>query len=87
METVWKVPLEITSQQRVLIPRGATLLCVQAQHGKPCLWALVDSDRPLEERGIAVLGTGHKLERGIYVGTFQVLDGDFVGHVFDLGEG
>jgi hypothetical protein len=85
MRTVWKFDLN-PSQQNILLPVGAQILCVQTQHGIPQLWALVDPETPdREAHWIGVYGTGHDVpsDPGRYVGTFQLADGALVFHVFD----
>jgi hypothetical protein len=85
--TIWKFPIETTDLQSISIPAGSVLLTVQTQGGQPCVWALCDSALPLEQRFIAVYGTGHTLpyNPGKYVGTYQLSGGALVFHVFDLG--
>lgn len=86
---VWKWDLPIEAEFEFAMPKGADLLTVQTQYvggpGKsPCLWALVDPDAPRETRRFQLVGTGHR-EVGelVYVGTFQLTGGSFVGHVFE----
>lgn len=86
---IHKYPLRIADEPAVTMPRGARLLAVQVQHGRPCVWALVDPDAPLVTRRLALRGTGHPAEglaMAPFVGTFQLEGGAFVGHLFDLGE-
>jgi hypothetical protein len=42
MKTIWKFPIATVDQQSLPIPAGAEMLCVQVQHGEPCIWALVN---------------------------------------------
>ncbi len=87
MITIWKYELEIGDTIILNCPKGALPRCVQLQHGKPCLWMQVDDTQPGVIRKIQVRGTGHNLDdAGEYLGTFQQLGGDFIGHVFDGGE-
>lgn len=86
MKTIWKFALEVVDRQCVAMPKGAEVLCVQAQYDTPCLWALVDSDAAEKtSRCFRVYGTGHSIPDGdgplSYVGTFQ-LPG-LVFHVFE----
>jgi hypothetical protein len=82
--TVWKFPFEVADQVVLRMPEGAEVLDVQAQDGVPTLWAVVDVDAPLVERRFELRGTGHPLgDIGPYVGTFQLLGGGFVGHLFE----
>ena len=74
---------QIPPSGRLEIPAGSEPLCVQVQHGIPCVWARVPEG-----------GTGTKLLRlyptggpiaplGKYVGTFQLDAGNLVFHVFE----
>lgn len=84
MKSTWKYPLSITDRQIVSMPQGAQILTVQVQHDTPCLWALVNSENPLQARGIQIFGTGHPASNaGEYIGTFQVAGGSLVFHVFE----
>jgi hypothetical protein len=76
---VYKYPVD-----EVKMPRGAKVVHVGEQGGKPFLWALVDPDQPEEERTFIVLGTGQAVngELWSHVGTFQ--QPPFVWHVFEL---
>ena len=98
MKTIWKFTLTITDEQVLEMPRGAQILSVQTQYDQPQLWALVDDGAPKTKRRVVVLGTGNdaaslakslwRADEGryapfpVYVGTFQVRGGSFVGHVF-----
>lgn len=39
---IWKYELKLDDCQEIEMPVASQLLTVQAQHGKPMLWALVD---------------------------------------------
>lgn len=81
---IWKWLLKVDSEQRLPLPIGAQLLCVQLQDGEPHLWALVHGRRPKVLRTIVTYGTGEPIPEegpGRYLGTYQ-LDGD-VWHVFE----
>jgi hypothetical protein len=93
MQTIWKFKVEPSESFRVSMPRGATLLDVQAQgfgvKAEVFVWALVDSDAPEASRHLSVVGTGHDaghIGEAEYVGTFQLGQGVLVFHLFDLGE-
>ena len=88
---VWKYPLDVEQGiQRRLMPKGAKVLCVQAQRGTPTLWALVDeTEQEMVEHAFFTALTG-KLMIGAddsvslaYVGSYQLGDGAFLGHVFE----
>lgn len=89
MITIWKFPLAVTDDQTVSMPEGARVLTVQVQYETPCLWAMVDTEKPLVDHLIHIAGTGHPLPLqnvgwGQYVGSFQRLGGSLVFHVFDI---
>jgi hypothetical protein len=86
MTTIWKYPLKAVERQVVEMPKGATILSVQTQHGDVCIWALVDPEAKKESRTIWIVGTGHEMPEGIhlrYLGTTQTPGGTFVPHVFE----
>lgn len=89
MKTIYKYTLEVVSQQTIYLPEGAKILTVQAQHGKPCLWALIDRDAFITKaRVIEIFGTSHNIffdmgQSREYISTFQLSEGSFVGHVFE----
>jgi hypothetical protein len=82
---IWKYPLEVTDYQDIEMPQDAEILTVQVQRGTPCLWALVNPDKPREARRIFTVGTGHDARHIVgwhYVGTYQLHMGRLVFHVF-----
>jgi hypothetical protein len=97
MTKIWKFHLPIEDEVTIAMPWGATVLTVAVQRGQPCLWAVVDPERPYQPRRFAVRGTGLPAEGAgtaewSYVGTFQFrpVDGvaiDLVFHVFEMDQG
>lgn len=86
-KVVWKYPLTMDHEQVLDLPANAHILCVQIQHDRPCIWALVDSTLPHERRKIVIVGTGNHdaALAGLlnYIGTFQTNAGGFIWHVFE----
>jgi hypothetical protein len=85
--TIWKYHLAVVDSQDVEMPRGATILAVQAQDDVPCIWALVDPEKPAETRTILTFGTGHPIDNRVamssrHIGTYQIARGKLVFHVF-----
>jgi hypothetical protein len=92
MKAIWKYPLDLNVFSRARqwefdVPKGATPLCLQMQHGTPTLWMMVDAKAPTENRRFTMYGTGHEMpeDPGQYIGTFQLDGGLFVFHVFEVG--
>lgn len=83
MKTIWKWILPIDGM--ISAPIGAKVLDVQSQDGEPCLWLLVDPSGCKVDRKFTTYGTGHQVpdDPGEYVGTYQLLDGALVFHVFE----
>lgn len=86
MYTVWKYPITIFETFKIGMPKDAVILSVQMQNGYPYLWALVNSDFPLEDYHFEIVGTGNEAPKPdkikAYIGTFQT--GPFVFHLFEL---
>lgn len=86
MRTIYKYPLELVDYQRIGMPSGAKILCVQEQDGRLCLWAkvFIHSGVESETRLFHIFGTGNpmpEMTKLIYIGTAQ--SGRFVWHVFE----
>jgi hypothetical protein len=87
MKTIHKYPLLLNYEVALSMPKGAVPLCVQVQYKSPCLWALVDDQAGTELRTFRIAGTGHPLNEEqtlVYVGTFQMMEGSLVFHVFEV---
>jgi len=84
VKTIWKFPLKV-QQQEIQMPIGAVVLHVEAQYERPCMWALVDPEAATERRVFFTIGTGHRLpiDHVHHVGSYQLQNGAFVGHVFE----
>lgn len=83
MKTIYKYQIEIADGQLIRMPKGATILTVQLQDGKPYLWAKIETGNPNVVRSINMFGTGNPISDAPldYIGTIQ-LNG-FVWHVFE----
>jgi hypothetical protein len=85
MKTVWKFPFEVRDTVELVVPMGAELLKIDAQGPlTPCMWFRVDTEMLKAIRRFEVRGTGHDCDRtGEYLGSFQLMGGSLVFHVFD----
>lgn len=79
---IYKVALELTGVQKIVVRRGAKILSVQVQDNRICLWALINKNELLDILTIEIHGTGRPINHdpGIHLGTVQM--GDMVWHVF-----
>ena len=89
MKTVHKFKLPMPSDYFTIeMPRWAKILHVDTQQGIPVMWALVDTDQPMEPRQFRWAGTGHPVEKPgyefKYVGTFQGQQGLLIWHIFEV---
>lgn len=89
MRKIWKCELSKVDEQTISLPKESQILTVQIQHGKICIWVLVEPDLPLEERIFEIYGTGEVIKESFslvtreYIGTFQCNGGDLVFHLFE----
>ena len=75
----------IEDKQVVSMPINAEILTVQIQNGVPCIWALVDTSSPLSDVSVRVYPTGGEVDTSPNLkncGTFQMIGGGLVFHVF-----
>lgn len=90
-----KYPLLIEDEQHISIPMlcdsgviarpSAQVLSVDVQNDAPCLWCMVDDDREARDVCVVLCGTGQNADKTkgmTHVGSFMLLHGTFVGHVF-----
>lgn len=85
MITIYKYPLQVTSEQTIDLPIGAKLLTVQTQNSTPCLWAMIRTSDYTKKIKVFTFGAGHPIPfefQGDYLGTYQLEDGRLVFHVF-----
>lgn len=85
MKTIWKYSIPIEDDIEIEMPHGAEILCVQMQGGEPRLWVLIDPEGLMTTRRFRLAGTGHPIEEiGLkYIGSFQMLNGRLVYHLFE----
>lgn len=83
MRTIYKYPIKITDEQEIPMPADAEVLHVGLDpQGTPCLWAMVETDKPVEPVSVLVFGTGGPVafESLRHVGSFVQIS--CVWHVF-----
>lgn len=81
---VYKYQLDFLERQTINLPKGATVLDVQCQGRRICLWALINPDEEgCDKFTYRVFGTGRDLpDMGNLIFVATVQDGPFVWHVF-----
>lgn len=88
MITVYKYKLTPgPGTEEIVMPASAQILSIDAQNGRPCIWAKVDTDYAPERRLVNKLATGvpidyHELDGMHFLGTVQLLLGNLVLHVY-----
>jgi len=83
---IWKWTIATTDRQTLHMPKGAKILTVQSQGEEAQLWALCDETEVKEPRRFAIHGTGNPMptgDPGVYIGTYQLMEGRLVFHVFE----
>lgn len=84
MNIIYKYPLELVSEQTLVLPVGSKVLSVQMQHGVPTVWALheLGSTAAQTEVLVALTATGEQfhVDNWNYIDTLQ--NGEHVWHVF-----
>ena len=91
----YSLPIKQTKKDRFFykIPYSATFLALQVQFDTPVMWYLIPDGvtEPHEDTRIfRIFGTGIEMSvepEDIYLGSFQIAAGHFVGHVFDITRG
>lgn len=85
MQTIYKYPLALKDKQRVVMHEGATVFHVDVQNEQLTIWAMVDTNQPMEDRHFYIVGTGHPMPNGPvkHVGTALMQHDRFVWHVFE----
>lgn len=87
---VWKYPIVVEHEFEIRMPGEATVLSVQMQGEQPTIWVLCDPSTRQKIRKFRLVGTGQPFnvphgEDLFFIGTFQMLDGALVFHLFEKG--
>lgn len=89
---IYKHELTTNEINHIIMRVDAQILTVQTQQEKPCIWVRCNLSNDRGQRKIYVFPTGDlssiddAYEKTlVYIGTFQLMDGRLVYHVFDGG--
>jgi hypothetical protein len=81
---VYKYELLAGDWVSLTMPEGAEPLWVQVQNERPFLWARVSPDNAPILHHFRIAGTGHDLGSNVgrHIGSFMLMGGELVFHVF-----
>lgn len=82
MKKIYKYTVNHT--QRIEMPKDATFLTAQVQHGNICIWAEVELEKEMTTYLVHVIPTGDAAPSPAltYLGTVQLMEGVFVYHIY-----
>lgn len=84
---IYKYKLSVRDEQIISLPEGYKILYIAVQYDDPCIWALVDpTNQPVDVKFITY-GTGYEIDETEfldYIGSYQLMNGRFVYHVFKV---
>lgn len=87
MRTIYKYPIDIDKPKPIQLPVDAEVVNFDIDgRGQICIWCLVDTDKPLEEKTFVILGTGFPIPSNLwYVRSFKDTSGipTFFWHLFE----
>lgn len=67
------------------LPKGAEVLHVAEQYDNGSLWAVVDASAKIEQRDFIAVATGGQVPKnGTHLGSYTVLGGKRVYHIFEV---
>ena len=86
--TIWKFQFLPNDRITIEMPVAAKILSLQVQNDIPCIWAVVDPKAQIETRTFIMFGTGHQInvdlqQRYNFIGSFQMMNGHLVFHLFE----
>ena len=86
MKAIYKYKLE-SEACSIFLPKGAEILCAQAQNEIPCIWVLLNPNILFDELRrfcILVTGPGYDVQEKLrYINTLQLQGGKIVLHIFE----
>lgn len=85
MQAIYKFDLPFTEHIQLQMPEGAIIFNVATQYEAPRIWAICDTEAALVVRRLEMRATGQPFDgsEAMYLGTFQMLGGDLVYHLFE----
>lgn len=87
MRSIYKYPININKPEPIELHEGAEVVHFDRDgNGKICIWCLVDTEKPLEEKTFVIKGTGFSIESNLwYIKSFKDTAGltTFFWHLFE----
>ena len=86
MKRIFKYELQIADSQKIKTHTCFEPISIEMQNQKPVMYAIVDDETPVQKVVLRTYGTGFQLDdyetRDNYIGTYMLIGGDLVYHVF-----
>lgn len=86
MKTIFKYPLEVKHEQKIKMPYKSQALCVQVIGNIPTIYAIVNKHCEEVDRTFVTIATGEEFpdnDNLKYIGTYQLIGGELIFHVFE----
>lgn len=85
MITVYKFNLAVQGKTTITTDKHHVILSVASQRNNPVIWIEENTDGPRIDITFWTYMTGESQSvLGEYIGTFQLDDGDYIGHVYKV---
>lgn len=86
VKTIHKYPIPANGEFSIELPVDAEILTVKFQKDKPCIWVLLDTEKPKYKRNFCWILTDEPIENMglVYIETLMSNDDDRVSHLFEL---
>lgn len=86
-KVIYKYEISLAARHILKLPRNSKILSLQVQNIHiPCIWVLHDPKEKSVIWEFKIFTTGEEIKEKLfekdYIGTFQMYEGAFVGHLF-----
>lgn len=85
MKLIYKYHIFRCNRQHIELPLDFEILHFNHQDEKMFIWVSIDEDSPVSNVGFTIIGTGHEVPDGKYVGTVVLPEG-YVWHLYQDNE-
>lgn len=90
MKTIYKYTIDVDQGKLAIDAPVVRFLSAQVQRSNICIWAEIDTSKPIRHFGIVPIGTGWDLDnfthfdKAVYIDTVQQYGGELVWHLYYL---